>query len=97
MQDHHAKPDVSGPARVVLWLVRAWQLGFSSWLAPSCRFVPSCSEYAIQAVHSHGLTRGGWLAIKRLARCHPFGGSGIDEVPGVTRHQCCSTPDRNTR
>jgi putative membrane protein insertion efficiency factor len=80
-------------------VVRVWQLAFSSWLAPSCRFVPSCSDYAKQAVITHGVRRGGWLAVKRLARCHPFGGSGIDEVPSAnqTSSTCsCSAVNRTT-
>ncbi|MGB7297847.1 MAG: membrane protein insertion efficiency factor YidD [Burkholderiaceae bacterium] len=72
---------VSRVGALMIWVARAWQLVFSSWLAPSCRFVPSCSDYAVQAVQLHGPLRGGWLAICRLSRCHPLGGSGLDEVP----------------
>ncbi|MDE0268445.1 MAG: membrane protein insertion efficiency factor YidD [Acidimicrobiaceae bacterium] len=49
--------------------------------APSCRFVPSCSSYALESVEVHGAFRGGWLIVRRLSRCHPWGGSGQDEVP----------------
>ncbi|MFH1219684.1 MAG: membrane protein insertion efficiency factor YidD [Candidatus Eisenbacteria bacterium] len=56
--------------------------GFFSLLLPrSCRFVPTCSEYAIGALKKYGLVRGGALALRRLLRCHPFGGSGLDPIP----------------
>ena len=63
-------------------LVRAYQLLVSPLLPPSCRFHPSCSAYAAEALRRHGAARGGWLAVKRLARCHPFCEGGIDPVPG---------------
>ncbi len=47
----------------------------------SCRFLPTCSEYAAQAIDKHGACKGGWLAMRRLCRCHPWGGDGVDEVP----------------
>jgi|GEM_PF-425792 len=73
--------------RGLIGLVRVWQTLFSAWMAPSCRFVPSCSDYAIQALREHGLWMGSWLTIRRLLRCHPFGGSGLDEVPACShRH-----------
>lgn len=68
-------------ARLVIALVRLWQWSFSAVLPPSCRFAPSCSAYAVEAIARHGVAKGGWLAIKRLARCHPWGGSGFDPVP----------------
>jgi hypothetical protein len=52
-------------------------------LGPSCRYLPTCSEYALTALEAHGVLRGGWLAARRLGRCHPFGGSGYDPVPGT--------------
>ncbi len=61
--------------------VRAYQLLVSPLLRPSCRFLPSCSDYAIEAFERHGAVRGGGLALRRLARCHPWGGSGYDPVP----------------
>ena len=61
--------------------VRAYQLIISPFLPPSCRFLPSCSDYAIEALGRHGALRGGGLALWRLARCHPWGGSGYDPVP----------------
>jgi hypothetical protein len=56
-------------------------MGPSAMLPPTCRFQPSCSAYAITAVTRHGARRGGWLALRRIARCHPFGGFGPDPVP----------------
>ncbi|MDX6749689.1 membrane protein insertion efficiency factor YidD [Geminicoccaceae bacterium 1502E] len=50
-------------------------------IGPACRYVPSCSEYALEALAEHGALRGSWLALRRLARCHPWGGSGLDPVP----------------
>jgi len=63
-------------------LVRIYQLLVSPLLPPSCRFHPSCSAYAAEALRRHGAARGSWLAVKRLARCHPFCEGGIDPVPG---------------
>ena len=65
---------------VALSLIRLYQLALSPMRAPSCRFIPSCSEYAYQAIQKHGLVRGGWKAAKRLARCHPFNPGGYDPV-----------------
>ena len=61
--------------------VRAYQLCVSPVLLPSCRFLPSCSDYAIEAIGRHGALRGLGLAFRRLLRCHPWGGSGYDPVP----------------
>ncbi len=69
------------PSRLLIGLTRLWQLTFSAVLPPTCRFQPSCSAYAIEAVERFGALRGGWLAARRIARCHPFGGSGFDPVP----------------
>jgi putative membrane protein insertion efficiency factor len=62
-------------------LIRAYQLFISPLLLPSCRLLPSCSHYAAEAIATHGAARGGWLALRRLGRCHPWGGSGYDPVP----------------
>lgn len=71
-----------GPAQwVALAVVRFYQLALSPFLGGSCRFVPSCSVYAADAIREHGAARGGLLAARRLAKCHPFGGSGLDPVP----------------
>ena len=66
---------------------------YKNWVSPAlpaaCRYVPTCSEYAMQAVEEHGALRGSWLALRRLARCHPFGGHGVDQVPPREHNQCC--------
>lgn len=67
--------------RVLILLVRGWQVGPSAVMLPTCRYAPSCSAYAIEALERHGAFRGGWLTLKRLLRCHPWGGSGYDPVP----------------
>ncbi|MEO6716737.1 MAG: membrane protein insertion efficiency factor YidD [Novosphingobium sp.] len=67
--------------KLLIFVARAWQIGPSRILPPSCRYVPSCSEYAIQALRKHGAIKGGWLALKRLLRCQPWGGHGHDPVP----------------
>ncbi|MCA9292083.1 MAG: membrane protein insertion efficiency factor YidD [Phycisphaerales bacterium] len=61
--------------------VRLYQLTLSSVLGGHCRFHPTCSVYAQEAIRTHGGLRGGWLALRRILRCHPFGGSGYDPVP----------------
>ena len=66
---------------MMLGLIRAYQLLVSPFTPPACRFTPSCSEYAREAISRHGACSGGWLAVKRLARCHPWGGMGDDPVP----------------
>jgi putative membrane protein insertion efficiency factor len=68
-------------AKAMILLAKAWQWGPSAILPPSCRYQPSCSAYAITAIERYGALKGGWLAIKRLSRCHPWGGSGFDPVP----------------
>lgn len=71
--------------RLLILPIRLYQLCISPLLPPSCRFVPTCSAYAIEAISRHGALRGGWLTLRRLARCHPWGGSGYDPVPPVPR------------
>ena len=68
-------------ARPFIWLVRLYQVTLSPWLGANCRFQPTCSAYAMEALETHGVIRGGWLALCRIARCHPWGGSGFDPVP----------------
>ena len=67
-------------ARAILRLIGGYQAVASGRPSP-CRFYPSCSAYAAEAVELHGSARGGWLALRRVLRCHPFGGKGVDLVP----------------
>jgi len=64
-----------------VFLIRGYQKFISPLLPSSCRYTPSCSHYSIEALKTHGLFRGGWLAAKRIASCNPWGGSGHDPVP----------------
>jgi hypothetical protein len=68
-------------AGALLAAVRGYQLLVSPLFAGSCRYEPSCSRYMTEAIERHGALRGGWLGLRRLARCHPFGSSGFDPVP----------------
>ncbi len=76
-----ASPTV--PARIVAVPVHGWRL-ISRWLPPHCRFYPSCSAYALEALQRHGARRGTWLAAKRIGRCHPWHAGGLDPVPEST-------------
>ena len=67
-------------ARLLILVARLWQIGPSRVLPPSCRFRPSCSAYAIQALSRYGALRGSWLALRRIGRCHPFHPGGYDPV-----------------
>lgn len=62
-------------------LIKMYQLIISPWLGPSCRYTPTCSQYSLEAFKKYGPIKGGWLSIKRIARCHPWGGHGHDPVP----------------
>jgi len=70
--------------QVLIFMVKIYQRLVSPLLPRACRFYPSCSAYAVQALERHGALRGSWLALKRLARCHPFHPGGLDAVPEVT-------------
>jgi len=61
--------------------IKLYQILISPLLGPSCRFTPTCSQYAVEAIQKHGPIRGSWLAAKRIIRCHPWGGCGHDPVP----------------
>lgn len=69
------------PKRLVMLLIWIYQNTFSRVTPPSCRFTPTCSHYGYEAIEKHGLLKGGWLAIKRIGRCHPFSDGGYDPVP----------------
>lgn len=71
---------MSAPARLLVFLVHAYQ-GLRAGRPSGCRYVPSCSAYAEEALVEHGALRGTWLALRRLSRCHPLGGHGFDPVP----------------
>lgn len=73
-----ARPGIA--ARLLVLPIRAWRL-VSRHLPPRCRFHPSCSAYGLEAIETHGALRGGWLAVKRVARCHPWHEGGLDPVP----------------
>jgi uncharacterized protein len=68
-------------SRLLIVPIRLWQLTFSQVLPPTCRYSPSCSAYAIEALRRHGPVKGLWLGLRRIARCHPWGSSGYDPVP----------------
>jgi putative membrane protein insertion efficiency factor len=80
------------------WLIRAYQLTLSPLLGPRCRFYPSCSQYALEAVRAHGALRGCALALRRLLRCHPWNPGGYDPVPehdsACAIEQGCHVHDR---
>ncbi len=78
-------------ARVLMLPIRAWRL-VSVHLPPRCRFYPSCSAYALEALEVHGAAKGSWLAVRRVGRCHPFHEGGLDPVPApnVRSHRAAS-------
>ncbi|MGO1318560.1 MAG: membrane protein insertion efficiency factor YidD [Cellulomonadaceae bacterium] len=71
------------PARILVTLLRVYQLVVSPMTGPTCRYYPTCSEYAVRAVRQHGLIRGSGLAVWRLLRCNPWSLGGVDDVPGT--------------
>ncbi len=71
--------------RLLTAVIRAYQVLLSPVLGANCRFHPSCSEYARVAIERHGVLRGGWIAIRRVGRCHPFHQGGLDPVPDPRR------------
>ncbi len=82
-----------GPvARALLVLLEGYRQWISPLLGPRCRFAPSCSAYAAQALQLHGAGRGSWLAVRRIARCHPFHPGGHDPVPPVRRTRVVPRP-----
>jgi putative membrane protein insertion efficiency factor len=73
---------------MLLAAIRMYQTFFSAWMPSACKFYPSCSQYAANAVQLHGARRGSWLALRRLARCHPFTRGGVDLVPDAEEFSC---------
>jgi putative membrane protein insertion efficiency factor len=69
---------------VLVYLIRGYQLAISPLIGPRCRFYPSCSHYAREAIETHGALRGTWLSVKRISRCHPLNDGGFDPVPKHT-------------
>ena len=87
MNDHHSQP-ASRPSLVSRLLaagmalpVKFYRGAISPYTPPTCRFTPTCSQYALEALRRHGAFKGSWLTARRLLRCHPWGGSGYDPVP----------------
>lgn len=68
-------------AVVLSWPIKFYKCAVSPMLPPSCRYTPTCSQYALEALKKYGALKGTWLTIKRIARCHPWGGQGYDPVP----------------
>ena len=75
------------PVLMLVGVVKVYQTVISPLTPPSCRYYPSCSSYAVVALQRHGMLRGGWLAVRRLARCHPWTPGGIDDVPPAREPQ----------
>lgn len=94
MDQANEEPQRATPlARFLILIVRFYQATLSRVLGGHCRFQPTCSVYAIEALRAHGGLRGSWLTLRRLARCHPFGGHGFDPVPPCRTHR----PSLNSR
>lgn len=89
------------PQQALIGLVRAYRFALSPWLGSACRFEPTCSAYALQALESHGALAGSYLTVHRLCRCHPLGTGGIDLVPArapaLFRHWPTSTERPSAR
>jgi len=80
------------PQRLLLALIRGYRFVLSPWVGGSCRYWPTCSEYAYDAIEAHGTLRGGWLMLGRLVRCQPYGAGGVDPVPQTFQWRCaCGT------
>ena len=92
---------MSFPARALLFAVRVYQSFFSALMPSACKFYPSCSHYAAEALRIHGARRGSWLALRRVSRCHPFTPGGVDLVPDAdfnsTGFSLCGFPSRGKK
>ena len=80
-------------AHILSWPIRAYRLILSPWVGYHCRYHPTCSQYALEALEKHGGIKGGWLAAKRIARCNPWGQCGHDPVPEPKASQNSRTAD----
>ncbi len=78
---------------LLIGLVRGYRVFISPWLLPSCRFQPTCSQYAIVALDRHGALKGSWLATCRICRCHPFNAGGYDPVPDLKTSDRSEKPE----
>jgi putative membrane protein insertion efficiency factor len=72
-------------SKFFIFLIRFYQGAISPYFLPSCRYTPTCSSYSVEAIQKHGPYKGGWLTLKRLISCHPWGGSGYDPVPEIKK------------
>jgi putative membrane protein insertion efficiency factor len=77
--------------QLLLLLIRVYQYAISPMMVSRCRFTPTCSHYAIEAIQTHGSLKGSWLALRRILRCHPWGKHGYDPVPGAATPSCCGS------
>ncbi len=85
---------MSPAAWIISLPIRAYRIVFSPWVGHNCRYQPTCSAYAMEALQRHGAWRGTWLAARRIGRCHPWGQSGYDPVPGADpRHDAEAKQD----
>jgi putative membrane protein insertion efficiency factor len=82
-------------SRILIAMITVYRCCISTVLAPHCRFYPTCSQYAVEAIRCHGPWYGSWLALRRLLRCHPWHAGGCDPVPPVA--QRCHHPHSNTQ
>jgi len=75
--------------KILIGIIRIYQYGISPYLPPHCRYTPTCSTYAVEAISRFGILRGGWMALKRIGRCHPWHEGGYDPLPGdqVDKHK----------
>jgi len=80
-----AQPEIQRRVSLLAWpligVVRLYQITLSPFIGRHCRFQPTCSHYSVEALQTHGAVKGSWLTIRRILRCHPFGGYGFDPVP----------------
>jgi uncharacterized protein len=79
---------------VLVMLIKGYRLFLSPYLGQNCRYEPSCSAYAVEALQRHGLLRGGWMAVKRVSRCHPWHEGGYDPVPSPSDSNATKTSSR---